>query len=148
MLKQYIVDLKGRLAVYVPIKTDPTDVGLAEYMNAYPDKTKLKIMFDREKEGQYLYGTRRVTIQVMRGKPQIKIGGGFMPIDDFIEQHGPKELELLETRDPLNKAPAAANQSAMNETMSVAAGKSMKRLDSKATVKTSATKTPLKKRGN
>ena len=77
VLKQYIVDLKGRLAVYVPVKTDPTDVGLAEYMNAYPDKTKLKIMFDREKEGQYLYGTRRVTIQVMRGKPQVKIGGGF-----------------------------------------------------------------------
>ena len=103
VLKTYIVDMKGRLAVYVPVKTDPTDVGLAEYMNAYPDKSKLKIMFDREKESIYMYGTKRVTIKVNRGKPQVKIGGGFQPIEDFIDEYGPKELERLECRDPLNK---------------------------------------------
>jgi len=85
VLKKYIIDMKGRLSVYVPIKSDPTDVGLAEYMNNYPDKSKLKIMFDREKEGIYMFGTRRVTIKVNRGKPQVKIGGGFMPIEDFID---------------------------------------------------------------
>lgn len=85
ILKKYIVDMKGRLAVYIPVKTDPTDVGLAEFMNNFPDKSKLKIMFDREKEGIYMFGTRRVTIKVNRGKPQVKIGGGFMPIEDFID---------------------------------------------------------------
>ena len=95
--------MKGRLAVYIPVKTDATDVGLAEFMNNYPDKSKLKIMFDREKEGIYMFGTRRVTIKVNRGKPQVKIGGGFMPIEDFIDQNGPPELEKLECRDPLNK---------------------------------------------
>ena len=69
VLKQYIIDMKGRLAVYIPVKTDPNDVGLAEFMNNYPDKSKLRIMFDREKEGIYMYGTRRVTIKVNRGKP-------------------------------------------------------------------------------
>ena len=125
--------MKGRLAVYIPVKTDATDVGLAEFMNAYPDKSKLKIMFDREKEGIYMYGSRRVTIKVNRGKPQVKIGGGYMPIEDFIDQNGPPELEKLECRDPLNK------QNAMEDTQSVTnmsmAGKSagMKRLDSNAT---------------
>ena len=69
VLKNYIIDMKGRLAVYIPVKSDATDVGLAEFMNNYPDKSKLKIMFDREKEGIYMFGSRRVTIKVNRGKP-------------------------------------------------------------------------------
>ena len=85
VLKQYIIDMKGRLAVYIPVKSDPNDVGLAEFMNAYPDKSKLKIMFDREKEGIYMYGKTRVTIKVNRGKPQVKIGGGWQPIEEFID---------------------------------------------------------------
>ena len=145
--------MKGRLSVYVPVKTDATDVGLAEFMNNFPDKSKLKIMFDREKESIYMFGTRRVTIKVNRGKPQVKIGGGFMPIEDFIDQHGPAELEKLECRDPLNKLlnPAAPSQSAAlnGDELSVNMSKSnMRRLDSKSSVKTSTTKTPLKKKGN
>ena len=37
-LKQYILDLKSRIAVYIPLKTDPVDVKLSEYINNYPDR--------------------------------------------------------------------------------------------------------------
>jgi len=47
-LKVYIIDLKGRIAVYIPVRSDPIDVKLAEYINNYPDRKKLKIMFMRE----------------------------------------------------------------------------------------------------
>jgi len=47
-LKVYIIDLKGRIAVYIPVRNDPIDVKLAEYINNYPDRKKLKIMFMRE----------------------------------------------------------------------------------------------------
>ena len=47
-LKQYIIDLKGRIAVYIPVKNDPIDKSLAEYINNYPDRNRLKIMFMRE----------------------------------------------------------------------------------------------------
>ena len=37
-LKNYIIDLKARIAVYVPNKEDPVDIKLAEYINNYPDR--------------------------------------------------------------------------------------------------------------
>ena len=46
-LKAYVTDLRCRLAVYIPTKTDAIDVALAAYMNSYPDKRKIKIMFIR-----------------------------------------------------------------------------------------------------
>ena len=47
-LQQYIIDLKSRIAVYIPVKGDQIDKKLAEYINNYPDRQKLKIMFMRE----------------------------------------------------------------------------------------------------
>jgi hypothetical protein len=52
-LKNYVIDLKQRIAVYIPIKDDPVDKKLAEFINNYPERSKLKIMFMRESEGVY-----------------------------------------------------------------------------------------------
>ena len=52
-LKSYILDLKSRIAVYIPVKNDNVDRRLAEYINNYPERNKLKIMFMRESEGVY-----------------------------------------------------------------------------------------------
>jgi len=52
-LKSYIIDLKSRIAVYIPVKHDLIDKKLAEYINNYPERSKLKIMFMRESEGIY-----------------------------------------------------------------------------------------------
>ena len=52
-LRAYIIDLKSRIAVYIPVKGDAIDKKLAEYINNYPDRQKLKIMFMRETEGVY-----------------------------------------------------------------------------------------------
>ena len=67
-LKNYIIDLKARIAVYIPTKDDPTDKKLAEYINNYPDRQKLKIMFMRESEGVYEFGSRRILVKVERDK--------------------------------------------------------------------------------
>jgi hypothetical protein len=37
-LKQYVIDLKSRIAVYIPVKDDVIDRRLAEYINNYPDR--------------------------------------------------------------------------------------------------------------
>ena len=55
-LKNYIMELKSRVAVYIPVKEDPIDKRLAEYINNYPDRQKLKIMFMRESAGVYQFG--------------------------------------------------------------------------------------------
>jgi hypothetical protein len=52
-LKDFIVDLKSKIAIYIPAKDDPIDKRVAEYINNYPDRSKFKIMFMRESEGVY-----------------------------------------------------------------------------------------------
>jgi hypothetical protein len=84
-LKQYIVDLKGRIAVYIPVKDDNIDRRLAEYINNYPDRQKLKIMFLRESEGVYEFGSRRIFVRVDQDKINIRVGGGYLSIDEFLD---------------------------------------------------------------
>jgi esterase/lipase len=67
-LKQNIIDLKPRLVVYIPVKGDVVDKKLAEYINNYPERSKLKIMFMRESEGIYSFGTKRVYLRVDKDK--------------------------------------------------------------------------------
>ena len=102
-LQVYIMDLKSRIAVYIPVKSDAIDAKLAEYINNYPDRNKLKIMFMRESAGVYEFGSKRVMVKVERDKIQIKVGGGYLSIDEFLDQHTPVELAKLERRDPLKK---------------------------------------------
>lgn len=63
-LKSYILELKARVAIYVPNQDDPVDVKIADYINNYPDRTKLKIMFMRESTGVYAFGTKRINVEV------------------------------------------------------------------------------------
>ena len=84
-LKQYIIDLKSRIAVYIPVKNDAVDKRLAEYINNYPDRQKLKIMFMRESEGVYQFGTKRVIVRVDMDRINIRVGGGFLSIDEFLD---------------------------------------------------------------
>ena len=84
-LRQYIIDLKSRIAVYIPVKNDTVDKKLAEYINNYPDRQKLKIMFMRESDGVYQFGTKRIRVTCVRDKIQIQVGGGYLSIDEFLD---------------------------------------------------------------
>lgn len=84
-LKAYIIDLKSRIAVYIPVKNDFTDKKLAEYINNFPDRSKLKIMFMRESEGVYQFGSKRIFIKVEQDRINIRVGGGYLSIDEFID---------------------------------------------------------------
>jgi chromosome segregation ATPase len=102
-LKNYIIELKQRIAVYIPMKDDLIDRKLAEFINNYPERQKLKIMFMRESEGVYQFGTKRVAVRVDKEKINIRVGGGYLSIDEFLDQYTPNELEKLERKDPLKK---------------------------------------------
>lgn len=102
-LKQYIVELKSRIAVYIPVRDDLVDRRLAEFINNYPERAKLKIMFMRESEGVYQFGTKRVAVKVEKNAIKIRVGGGYLSIDEFLDQYTPVELEKLERKDPLKR---------------------------------------------
>ena len=44
-LKCYIIDLKQKVATYVPQSDDPVDKKLAHWINNYKERNKLKVMF-------------------------------------------------------------------------------------------------------
>lgn len=98
ILKDYIYELKSRVAIYIPVREDPIDKKLAEYINNYPDRSKFKIMFMRESSGVYLFGSRRIYVRVEKGKINIRVGGGYLTIDEFLDQYTPMELERIERK--------------------------------------------------
>ena len=77
---------------------------LAEYINNYPERQKLKIDFMRESEGLYLFGTKKVSISVEKDTLIIRVGGGYKYIDEFIDHYTPLEHQKLETKDPIRRA--------------------------------------------
>ena len=91
------------MAVYIPFTEDEIDVKLAEFINNYPERSKLKIMFLRESQGVYQFGSRRIAVKVERDKINIRVGGGYLSIDEFLDQYTPLELEKIERKDPLRR---------------------------------------------
>ena len=77
-----------RFSVYIPKREDKTDETLGSFINNRPENQPLKIMFLRESEGVYRFGSKRVYIKTERGgQIMVRVGGGYMGIDDFIEQY-------------------------------------------------------------
>ena len=59
-------------------------------------------MFVRETEGVYTFGKRRVFIKIDAGnKIKVRIGGGYIAIDDFIKQYTKPEVDKIKKK---NKA--------------------------------------------
>ena len=85
------------------MKDDAVDKKLAEFINNYPERSKLKIMFMRESSGVYQFGTKRVAVKVEKDSIKIRVGGGYLSIDEFLDQYTPVELERLERKDPLKR---------------------------------------------
>lgn len=49
---------------YIPNRDDDIDIALANFINTYPERNKMKIMFLRESSGVYQFGHRRVHIDI------------------------------------------------------------------------------------
>lgn len=50
------------------------------------------VMTKRTKPGMYMFGTRSIIAKIVNMKLIIKVGGGYMTIDEFITQYGPIEM--------------------------------------------------------
>lgn len=105
---QELLDLNEQLernqAIYIAKKNDKIDKTLGSYLNKYPEREQMKIMFLRESEGVYQFGQKRVYIKIEKGdKVMVRVGGGFMHIDDFIQQYTQQEVEKIERKDVINR---------------------------------------------
>lgn len=88
--------LKSRRSLYRPVTNDPIDVALSDYVNTASSPEK--ITFSREKQGLYTFGTKRVFVKLEQGKVIVRVGGGFLKIEDFIDMYAPTELVRCQNR--------------------------------------------------
>ena len=58
----------------------------------------MKLMFLRESEGVYRFGQRRVYVRVDQGNVNIRVGGGFLGIEQFIREYTQGEIDKLERK--------------------------------------------------
>lgn len=74
--------------VYKPVKGDAIDELFAFHLN----KHQLNLPIKRLGPGKYLFGTKQILAKIINGKLVIRVGGGYMSADEFIEQYGPMEI--------------------------------------------------------
>lgn len=90
---------------YIGHRGSKIDLELEKYVNTkMPERGGVKIMFLRESEGVYQFGSRRVHIKIEKGNQLlVRVGGGFIAIDDFVKQFTASEVEKIERRDVVNR---------------------------------------------
>jgi len=72
---------------YVPVRGDAVDEMMALHINS----CDYYVPVERLQEGHYLWGPKKIFAKIMNGKLIIRVGGGFMLIDEFLKHY---ETEL------------------------------------------------------
>ena len=50
------------------------------------------VQIERLASGKYRFGSRNIIAKIINGKLVIRVGGGYMSVDEFIQQYGPIEM--------------------------------------------------------
>ena len=60
------------------------------------NRTKnIPIQFIRIGEGQYTFGTKKLAVKILNGKIVIRVGGGYLRIEEFLRLYTFSELAKL-----------------------------------------------------
>lgn len=102
-MRKNLSEFRNTNQIYVPDDKDQIDTHLADFINNYSERSKLRIMFLRESEGVYHFGSRRVYVRVDRDKINVRVGGGYLSIEEFLDVYTPMELDRVDRNDPLKK---------------------------------------------
>lgn len=77
--------------LYRAIRGDMVDELFADYIN----KLNCPVPIKRLGNNQYTFGTRKIFAKVINGKLVIRVGGGYMSIEEFMMYYGPQELTRI-----------------------------------------------------
>lgn len=72
------------MQLYKAIKGDKVDELFGYYLNLH----QLNLPIKRLGEGKYLFGSKQILAKIINGKLVVRVGGGFLSADEFIEQYG------------------------------------------------------------
>jgi len=76
------------IKMYKPMVGDVVDEMFAGYLN----KAKLTIEVQRISASNYMFGTKKILAKIINGRLVIRVGGGYMNAEEFIEQYGKIEM--------------------------------------------------------
>ena len=76
------------MQLYKAIKGDAIDELFGYHLNLH----QLVLPVKRLGVGKYLFGSKQILAKIINGKLVIRVGGGYMSADEFIEQYGKVEL--------------------------------------------------------
>lgn len=72
-------------------KGDILDQMLSQYINAANCPVPLRKIGG----GQYWFGTKKIYAKILNGKLVIRVGGGFMIIEEFVATYADNELKKI-----------------------------------------------------
>lgn len=78
-----------QIKLYKPVIGDVVDEMFAGYLN----KANLAIEVQRISAKNYMFGTKKILANIVNDRLVIRVGGGFMNVEEFIEQYG--KIEML-----------------------------------------------------
>jgi hypothetical protein len=77
-----------QIKLYKPVVGDVVDEMFAGFLN----KAKLTIEVQRISASNYMFGTKKILAKIINGRLVIRVGGGYMNAEEFIEQYGKIEM--------------------------------------------------------
>ena len=84
-------DKPRRTRAYKVVKGDNID----EMFAAALQRRQSSVKVVRLAEGKYMFGSKKILAKIVNGKLVVRVGGGYMSVDEFIEQYG--EMELMKS---------------------------------------------------
>ena len=81
---------------YRAAKGDSVDEMLANVVNI----KGCEIPISRMGDGHYMFGSKKIFTRIMNNKLVVRVGGGFMSMDEFIATYAESERLKLEHMDP------------------------------------------------
>lgn len=73
------------------MKGDYVDQLLADWIN----NNNCPVPISRLGNGFYMFGSKKIFAKIMNGKLLIRVGGGYMGIDEFMFYYGAQELNKM-----------------------------------------------------
>ncbi|TNV73355.1 hypothetical protein FGO68_gene11072 [Halteria grandinella] len=78
--------------LYKAVAGDKVDELFAEYINRIGCPVPVKRLAD----AQYMFGTKKISAKIINGRLVIRVGGGYMGIEEFMMYYGQQELQKMQ----------------------------------------------------
>jgi len=99
---------------YKPHKNDAVDEMIGEFLN----REQVSVRIKRLGDGYYKFGTKKIFAKIINGKLVIRVGGGYMTIEEFVKFYGQHELtKMAKHQQHLDQSDDELNSSRLSDTL-------------------------------